>query len=539
MLSLIRKNADSIWVKGGLCVVASTFLFFFGMSDVVNKITGNDYVLKVGDVKIGPNLFKFELRKRSEKLKKLGITDENQVLNIVLNQMVNEEIIEQMNNNFGFFVGEDLVKAYMYSIPMFRNKDGSLNRAAIRTTMSNMELREGEFLDYLRKNIRHTLTTFPMSMCSPKAIGANYITAKLENRDVRYFYIPYNTFNITESYNDEDLEECYKANTDQFMIPETRDFSVIMIEEEPLLRDITVTEDEVLTEYKARSESEDLDKVHDEIHAYLVGAKLESKINEIIRSVEDDFASGVSCKEIIEKHNLKSSEFKGIRQDYVARANSSTSLPFMDSVMKAAFALELNQESSFIEGLDRANKKVHWLVRNDNIVPAHPKNLADVKNDVIKIWEKQKQRELAIQHVKGLVDEIDAGTIIDYTAEKYNYKLQEVNGLSRGDKASDSKFNELEHFDDALISNSFNVATLHGGSIHGADGVVVFEVINSYAPAEIDDKKVVEMNKQLASEYINELFLQMKHYYAKKLGVKTNKKLLKSSNEEYVPDVDF
>ena len=539
MLSLIRKNADSIWVKGGLCVVASTFLFFFGMSDVVNKITGNDYVLKVGDVKIGPNLFKFELRKRSEKLKKLGITDENQVLNIVINQMVNDEVVEQMIDKCGLFVGEELVKMYMYSIPMFRNKDGTLNRAAIRTTMSNMELRESEFIDYLRKNIRHTLTTFPMSMCSPKLIGANYITAKLENRDVRYFYIPYNTFNITESYNDEDLEECYKANIDQFMIPEARDFSVMMIEEEALLRDITVSEEEVVTEYKARAESEDLEKVHDEIHAYLVGAKLESKVNEIIRAVEDDFASGVSSKEIIAKHKLKSSEFKGIRQDYVARSNSSTSLPFMDSVMKAAFALELNQESSFIEGLDRANKKVHWIVRNDNIVPAHPKALNEVKNDVVKIWEKQKQKELATERVKALVDEIDAGTIIDYMAEKNNYKLHEVTGLSREDKSSDIKFAKLTHFSDNLIGNSFNVATLHGGSIHEQDGVIVYEVINSYAPANVDEKKVIEQNKQLASEYINELFLQMKHYYAKKLGVKTNKKLLKSSNEEYVPDVDF
>lgn len=538
MLSAIRKNADSIWVKGGLCLVASTFLFFFGMSDVINKITGNDYVIKVGDVKIGPNLFKFETRKAAEKLKKAGITDEGQIINIVVHQLINDEIAKQMLDGYGFFVSDDLVKMYMYSIPMFRTKDGALNRGAIRQFMQQMELREGEFVDFLQKNIRDNLIKTVLSTLRPNIISANYVSAVLENRDVRSVFIPYNTFNITEKYTDDDLEECYKVNADSFMLKETRDFSVVMIEEDSISRDIVISEDDVKAEYKARSEEADFEKVRDEIHASLVASEIERRLNEKIRLIEDDFAAGVALEDIVKKHGLRKAEFRGIAEDYVSPPNSSTSLPFMEQVMKAAFDLELNQESSFLEGLDRSNKKVHWLVKNESITPAHPKPFADVKNDVIKKWEAMKQQELAMNHVRGLVDQINSGVAIDFIAEKNGYKVSEIKGVSRVDALSDKKYADVRYMNEAFKLRCFDVPSLHAEMVSTDKGLILFQVISVYSPKDIRSEDVSKANAAFRKGYVSELLLQLKQYKMKKLGVKTNLKLLKSAGE-YVPDVDF
>jgi len=538
MLNAIRKNADSIWVKGGLCLVASTFLFFFGMSDVINKITGNDYIIKVGDVKIGPNLFKFETRKAAEKLKKAGITDDGQIINIVVHQLINDEITKQMLDGYGFFVSDDLVKMYMYSIPMFRAKDGALNRGAIRQFMQQMEMREGEFVDFLQKNIRDNLIMTVLSTLRPNVISANYVSAILENRDVRSVFIPYNTFNIAEKYTDDDLEECYKANADSFMLKETRDFSVVMIEEESISRDISISEDDVKAEYKARSEEADFEKVRDEIHASLVANEIERRLNEKIRLVEDDFAAGVALEDIVKKHGLKKTEFKGIAEDYVSPPNSSTSLPFMEQVMKAAFGLELGQESSFLEGLDRSNKKVHWIVKNESITPAHPKPFAEVKGEVIKKWEAMKQQELALSHVRGLVDQINSGVAIDFIAEKNGYKVSEIKGISRVDVISDKKYADVKYMNEAFKLRCFDVPSLHSEMVSTDEGLILFQVISVYSPKDIKSEDVSKANAAFRKGYASELLLQLKQYKMKKLGVKTNLKLLKSAGE-YMPDVDF
>ncbi|MDR1561197.1 MAG: SurA N-terminal domain-containing protein, partial [Holosporaceae bacterium] len=52
MLELIRRHSNSIIVKFFLTVLALTFIFCFGISDVIRKIVGKDYIVKIGNVKI-------------------------------------------------------------------------------------------------------------------------------------------------------------------------------------------------------------------------------------------------------------------------------------------------------------------------------------------------------------------------------------------------------------------------------------------------------------------------------------------------------
>lgn len=538
MLGFIRKHSGSIWVKVGLCVVASTFLFFFGMSDVINKITGKDYIVKVGKVKIGPSLFKFEIQKRAESLKKVGIKDEEQLINIVIHQIIGEEVMRQMADKFGLLVSDDAVRMYMYSIPMFRDKNGMFNKAAVRNIMMNMHMREADFIEYMRQDLRNNLLMLPLSMCQGNLLATNYIVTSLENRDVRYVHIPYSSFSVDVQHNDDDLEECYKSHVSEFMLPETRDFTVLIIKEQDILRDITISDDDVMSEYKARSETADFETVKDEIHASLVNSELEDRIDKLVRLIEDDFTAGLSCSEIAEKYKLQKSDFKKITQDYQSPTNSTTSLPFMADVMKAAFALELNQESSFVEATDRNSQKVRWLVHNDNIAPAHPKELSEVKDKVIKIWRIEKQKEAAKAFAQGCVDTINTGVTIDYVVDKHGYTPKEIKGVSRFDKPSDKKFNKHKLISNELINNVFGVASLHAGMSENQEGYTVFEVINVYTPEKIDEELTHKQHRRFLINYKQELLLQLKQYYAKNADIKVNTELLKGRSE-HIPDVDF
>ena len=64
MLEFIRKHSSSLGVKIFLTVLALTFVFWFGISDIIRKVTGKDYIVKIGNIKISPERFKHEKAKK-------------------------------------------------------------------------------------------------------------------------------------------------------------------------------------------------------------------------------------------------------------------------------------------------------------------------------------------------------------------------------------------------------------------------------------------------------------------------------------------
>lgn len=537
MLGFIRKNANSVWVKAGLCLVACTFLFFFGMSDVINKITGNDYVVKVGDVKIGPNLFKFEARRTAERLRKVGVENEDAVVNMTMHKMIDDELTKQLMAAYGISVDNDLVKMYMYSIPAFRNEKGEFDKRIVRSVMMNAKMSEPEFVEYLRDNIKHSILGVTLRSYEPKFPISVFSQAFFSRRDARYVYIPYESF-AQVSYNDDDLEEFYNANTSKFMIDETRDFVVLMIDEEELKKDINISEEEIMSEFKARSEDADISTKRDEIRSYLADSALSEKVSKLIRDIEDDFAAGDSIQNIVKKYSIKQSDFVGMNRNYTVPSGSTTSLPFMDAVLKTAFALELNNESTFVEGRDRQNKKVYWLVKNTKITPQHPKPFSAVKSGVANMYLKHKQKEAAAERAKAYVSEIDSGVIIDYIAEKSNYKLYSLGNIGRFDKCDDKKFKGKKFVTKELIDAVFATPVLHAGTIAADDGVILFEVINVYAEKNADKEKITQISSRTYDNCTSELFYQLKMFKKQQLGVKVNEKLMKSDSRE-IPDIDF
>jgi hypothetical protein len=60
MLEFIRRHSQSIIVKAFLTILALTFVLFFGISDVIRRFIGKDYVVKIGSTKISPMELKIE-----------------------------------------------------------------------------------------------------------------------------------------------------------------------------------------------------------------------------------------------------------------------------------------------------------------------------------------------------------------------------------------------------------------------------------------------------------------------------------------------
>ena len=91
MLELIRKYSKSIVVKVFLTVLAASFLFFFAFPIIADKLMGKDYVVKIANMKISPQVFKYE---KNKKLFDAGVIDIETYAIIIesINQMKEEEL---------------------------------------------------------------------------------------------------------------------------------------------------------------------------------------------------------------------------------------------------------------------------------------------------------------------------------------------------------------------------------------------------------------------------------------------------------------
>ncbi|GHT98623.1 hypothetical protein FACS1894126_4280 [Alphaproteobacteria bacterium] len=155
MLELIRKYSGSPVVKFFLSILALTFIFCWGIPDIIRKFTGKDYLVKIGNIKITPTLFKFEKDKKLNMMRhnNKNIDEKAETLNI-LGQIINENVIDLAASDFGFVVSEDTIQAYLRGIYMFHDEDGRFDKARLHAFLHKIGFSEQVFIELLRKDIK-------------------------------------------------------------------------------------------------------------------------------------------------------------------------------------------------------------------------------------------------------------------------------------------------------------------------------------------------------------------------------------------------
>lgn len=536
MLCFIRKHSGSWFVKLFLGMIAFTFLFFFGMSDVIRRYMGKDYVVKVGDVKIGPNLLRFEVQKRSNQFKRMNINNENLILGIVINQIIDELITDQIANFSGISVGEKLVKTYIRSIAGFVDQDGNLKKREIMNLMANMGLPEGDFINFIKRNIKSNIISGTLSNVLPSCLAPFYITANLEMRNIKYVEISANDVRDKVANPTEDeLNDFYIKNGELFKLPESRDFTVLMIDEKGLRNTINVSEEDIKKEYDNSNETDDLSVVHDKIRNNLVAEALENKIEDLKREIEDDLTAGVSCKDVAKKYNLRISEFKKITKDYVTPSGyKETELPFMKKAIDVAFSLDEGQESSFAYALDKKNDRIHWLIHSEKTTPERVDSFDNVKKKVISEFMKFALNKAMLDLANSYVSQINDGLAIESVTKGAIHKIRDI---SRNMELTDDKIKDMK-LEQASLDIITDTELLKSGFFYSGDKYIVFQVVGIEAPKDINNKKMEEYGRKLANELNSDLYVEMKRHFAEKFGIKINKDLLKHG-EEQIPDIDF
>lgn len=423
MLEFIRKKANSTTFKVLLGVLALTFVFCFGIFDIIRRITGKDYVVKIGKVKITPVLFEIEKTKKLNMLRAQDVkVDEKAEINHILHQIIWENVVEQAASEYGFILSEDTIKKYIAGMAIFRDKDGRFNAGRLRAFLSNINVSEAMFIDFSGRDIKNALVKAPFKYVSAQKGLDCFIRSNLEKRTLAFTEIDPKSINIVENPTEADLENFYSENPDLFTLEESRDFSLVELLEDDIAKTVKVTEEEIREIFDSTPAQED-DRPYDErkgeIRDELMQDRLQVAIDDVTRQIEDALMSGENFEEVIKKFGLSVKQMKKVTAlDKGGKSDSAVKSKYRDDILTVAFSTEEGSDSSFSEAVNENEKRVLWLVHVDSITPKHVAPFDTIKEKVSKEWNKNQQKEKALEIARNMCDSIKKGEKIATLAAK-------------------------------------------------------------------------------------------------------------------------
>lgn len=429
MLQYIRKRAESKAFKVLAGILAFTFLFCFGMFDVIRRWTGKDYVVKIGKVKISPVMFELEKAKRLNMLRAQGKAIDDKEANLgILHQIIWETVIDQAATDFGFKVSDGTIRRYIAGMSIFHDDKGHFNPFALRRFLGAIRVPEPLFIELSRKDIKNALVQAPLKYVSVNKLLDRYIGASMEKRTMSVVEIDPNSIKIPEKPDEVELVDFYEQNPKQFMVDETRNFSIVTIPEDEIAKSIKISEDEKREYYETSPDREErtYEEMKAEIEAEIHQNKLQVVVDDFTRQVEDAIMGGEELPVVAKKfslHVVKIRDATALNGEKKVKA-ALGDIGCAEDAVKVAFATEDNSDSSFSEALSKDKKRILWLVHVDSITSKHVAKFEKVKKKVEREWLKKQRYDRAVELAKALCDEVkESGKTLTAVAANHDLKL--------------------------------------------------------------------------------------------------------------------
>jgi peptidyl-prolyl cis-trans isomerase D len=536
MLELIRKYSKSIVVKIFLTILAGSFLFFFAFPIIADKLMGKDYVVKISNIKISPQIFKYEKSKKLRAIKRRSKSDEGdkELSSKILHQIIWENVINLASKDFGVIVSDSTMYSHISNMDVFRTDDGHFNATNLRRFLRALDISEEEFLQSSKREIKSHIVQFPFRYISLVDEFNYYSKINSEKRNLKFLEIDPKSFKIKEVPTDEDLEEFYNDNSEKFEVPERRSFDVLILSLDRVEKGVNIPQEEIIErardlygeDYTEKSlktfmETEEFKNFKQE--------RVAEAAEKITRQIEDDLVSGSTVEEVVEKYKLRSINVKNVTLD----ETDQIGLPFKKDVMTVAFGSDEKEVGDFNEAEDANKKLVQWMVYVSDVTPKHVEPIEQAKEKVKLAWYKDQQHSKALAVANKIMSKVESGEELSHLAKKGRYVSKSTAYFDREGQTSDER-NKSEIISN-LYEESFDKLKNDVGLKEINGKVVVYQV----AGISYDDKSEKD-NRQ--TQYISlirdnseDMYQQLIGYLSKKYEVKINYDVLKEVDETIDP----
>ena len=250
MLQNIRERFTGRFALVVLALICLPFLFF----GVPNDFIATENVASIDDINISQPYFENQYQNEMLRYDSEGIDipDEARIFvrQNVLNNIINDVLTEQFINENGINISDEFIARVIQSSPEFM-VDGQFSRDRYYTWLNERVIEPSLFEENQRVNIRKGQLERGIratSFVTPSEYR-RYLNLIGEQRNVTIAEIDLSVLAEPINLEEEDIQEYYSSRSNEFLQPESIDFSYIELRKDQLNNDLEITDDEILQYY--------------------------------------------------------------------------------------------------------------------------------------------------------------------------------------------------------------------------------------------------------------------------------------------------
>ena len=462
MINRFSKMRDSIFTKIILTITALSFMSLFGVSGYITTANSNKAVIKVDDLEISQSEFSYMLQRDISRLKALGALDidedgekKTQIANALLKAKLDDLILENTMKKYNIDITESLVRQILLLMPQFQN-NGKFDYETYKWYLNRSGKTEAEMIQDIKRNVaRKILLESQVAYVNVPKVQLTQMAKVLgQRRTFKYIKVENDKANITRKPTNDELDQYYDDMSEELMIPETRDLTVLYIPQEKLTAQIEIPQEEIDAYYK-----EHIDEFEQGEQRSVLQMVFDSEEKADIAYA--NLAEGHSFTEVAEENGQKADE---IDLGFVSANDVS------EELAKIIFALnkgEYSEPQKIADG---------WqILQVNDIKTANKISRAEANAKIADGLRQDKAYDNNYEVISAIEDKLGAGTDLKEIAATYNEKLWKVSGVDEegNAKSVDDELKDVITNKDFLdTAFSYNEGEV-GQAVETDDGIAV------------------------------------------------------------------
>ncbi|PKQ09885.1 MAG: hypothetical protein CVT73_00390 [Alphaproteobacteria bacterium HGW-Alphaproteobacteria-12] len=423
MLDTLRKNSSGLVAKILIGLLAISF-GVWGIADIFTGF-GGDTVAQVGDQKIDGPTFQRELRNEMNDFSRrlgepmtLAMASRFGVDRTSLSRLIGLAALDGATKDMGLAVGDEAVGIDIMTDPQLQGPFGQFDRDLLRQSLQQNGISEERFVEERRRLITRNqlVDVIRGGMVTPEVLIGAVMRFQEETRVAGYIILPPSIIGEIADPDEDTVKSFYEAGAAAaaFSLPETRDFSFMVLEPEDITHTMSVSDDDLRAAYEQRRGEYDVaerrnvqqitfateEAAKDALAKLRGGEKVETIVQGLGLTMEDVDLGTVTRKEML-----------------------ST------DIAEAAFALESGTYSEPVKG------PLGWAILHaTGIVPAKPSTFEGVREKLRASLELEMAREQIYDIQNNIEDARAGGTPLSEIATKYDLNLRVISGVTKDGK---------------------------------------------------------------------------------------------------------
>lgn len=190
------------------------------------------------------------------------------VQNQIAQSLATRSALDQESRKVGLLMPREVVRNYLQTSEQFKNpRTGKFDNEALNGIMREYNYGVREFEDRLQSDLlrNQLMSAVNLGGAAPRAFVDSLVLRETENRTISYLTITDEVTGGAAAAAPEALKEYYQTNSAQFMAPEYRTFSTIVLKNADFVEADSVSEEELRKTYdanKARYETPEVRSIY-------------------------------------------------------------------------------------------------------------------------------------------------------------------------------------------------------------------------------------------------------------------------------------